>query len=156
MEQQTVTLRIAYDPEDGEGPPSTWDWTAIIDSRDDVVVVSADEPVEYNPIIESPSAWSYRRSQENGDQVDCQECGDPLNDDLPIVNDAEGYAYHEGCLTEPKTYKIVRFFFSDLKPREIVQTGLTLEEAHAYCNREDTKGGSTEDGTAWFDGYEEE
>jgi hypothetical protein len=33
---------------------------------------------------------------------------------------------------------------------DIIETGLTLEEAQAHCQREDTHG----DG--WFDGYEEE
>lgn len=51
-----------------------------------------------NEVIESPSGWSFRESQENGDRVDCRECGDPLDDDYPIVNDEEGYALHEGCL----------------------------------------------------------
>lgn len=50
-----------------------------------------------DPVVESPSGWSFRESQENGDQVDCRECGDPLDDGYPIVNDAEGYAYHAGC-----------------------------------------------------------
>lgn len=49
-------------------------------------------------IIESPSAWHYDSEQENGDNVDCWECGCPLNDDYPIVNDSEGHAYHEDCL----------------------------------------------------------
>lgn len=46
------------------------------------------------------------------------------------------------------TYKIIRFRFND---EPIVrQTGLSLEEAQAHCQREDTHG----DG--WFDGYDEE
>ena len=53
------------------------------------------------------------------------------------------------------TYRIIRFFF-DERPREIRETDLTLEEAQAHCRRDDTHGGSTDDGTAWFDGYEEE
>lgn len=52
------------------------------------------------------------------------------------------------------TYKIVRFRFQG--ENEVIETGLTLEEAQEHCNREDTSGGSTDDGTAWFDGYEEE
>ena len=52
------------------------------------------------------------------------------------------------------TYKIVRFRFQG--EREVIETGLTLEEAQEHCNSEDTRGGSTEDGSAWFDGYEEE
>lgn len=57
--------------------------------------------LEANPaedkVVESPSGWSYRESQENGDAVSCAGCGNPLNDDLPIVNDDEGYAFHAGC-----------------------------------------------------------
>lgn len=48
--------------------------------------------------IESPSGWSYMSDQENGDNVDCHDCGNALNDDRPIVHDANGYAYHGGCL----------------------------------------------------------
>lgn len=51
-----------------------------------------------DPIIESPSGWRYRAQQENGDNVDCYDCGHPLNDDHVIVNDDEGFAYHENCL----------------------------------------------------------
>lgn len=47
------------------------------------------------------------------------------------------------------TYKIVRFYRDD-KPREVQQTGLTLEQAQAHCKDESTRG----DG--WFDGYESE
>lgn len=54
------------------------------------------------------------------------------------------------------TYKIVRMFFADEKDNETVVRGLTLDQAQAHCQRDDTRGGSTEDGTAWFDGYEEE
>jgi hypothetical protein len=53
------------------------------------------------------------------------------------------------------TYKIIRFRFQG-DSREVIETGLTLEEAQEHCKRDDTHGGSTEDGTAWFDGYEEE
>lgn len=49
-------------------------------------------------LIESPSAWSFLSEQENGDNVDCWGCGNPLNDDHLIVNDDEGHACHEGCL----------------------------------------------------------
>lgn len=51
-------------------------------------------------MIHSPSGWSYRESQENGDRVDCRECGDPLNDDFPIDNDRDGYAVHPACKEE--------------------------------------------------------
>lgn len=56
-------------------------------------------------------------------------------------------------MTEP-TYRIIRFRFRG-KSRTI-RRGLTLAEAQAWCQREDTHGGSTDDGTAWFDGYEAE
>lgn len=46
------------------------------------------------------------------------------------------------------TYKIVRFHFQG--ESEVIATGLTLEEAQAHCQRDDTRG----DG--WFDGYNEE
>lgn len=47
-----------------------------------------------------------------------------------------------------ETYKIIRFHFNE--DSEVIQTGLTLEEAQEHCRRDDTRG----DG--WFDGYEEE
>lgn len=50
--------------------------------------------------VESPSGWSYMSTQENGDRVDCWSCGDPLDDDFPIVNDDDGYALHEPCLED--------------------------------------------------------
>jgi hypothetical protein len=46
------------------------------------------------------------------------------------------------------TYKIVRFRFKD-EPEDIVR-GLTLEQAQAHCQREDTHG------EGWFDGYTED
>ncbi len=46
------------------------------------------------------------------------------------------------------TYKIIRFRFEG--PNEVIETGLTLDEAQAHCQDEATHG----DG--WFDGYEEE
>ena len=48
------------------------------------------------------------------------------------------------------TYKIVRFYRDRIGYREIIKKGLTLEQAQAHCQREDTHG----DG--WFDGYTEE
>jgi hypothetical protein len=50
-----------------------------------------------DPVIDSPSGWSYRASQENGEDVDCWSCGGPLDDDQPLATDAEGYAHHAGC-----------------------------------------------------------
>ena len=46
------------------------------------------------------------------------------------------------------TYRIVRFKRDD--DNEVLVRGLTLEQAQAHCQREDTHG----DG--WFDGYAEE
>lgn len=51
-------------------------------------------------------------------------------------------------MTDDNTYKIMRFYFDG--PSEVIETGLTLEEAQEHCSREDTHG----DG--WFDGYDEE
>lgn len=48
-----------------------------------------------------------------------------------------------------ETYKIVRFF-QDGRDNETIVRGLTLEQAQAHCQRDDTHG----DG--WFDGYTEE
>lgn len=48
-------------------------------------------------IIDSPSGWSYRSEQENGDDVSCRGCGRNLDDDYPITNDKDGFAYHKGC-----------------------------------------------------------
>ena len=46
------------------------------------------------------------------------------------------------------TYKILRFRLTE--PAEVLERGLTLEQAQEHCRRPDTEG----DG--WFDGYEEE
>ena len=47
-----------------------------------------------------------------------------------------------------EAYKIYRFT-NDNEPNEVIKTGLTLEEAQAHCQRDDThKEGE------WFDGYE--
>lgn len=47
------------------------------------------------------------------------------------------------------TYKIIRFF-KDNRDSEIVDTGLTLEEAQAHCRL------GTTHGDDWFEGYEKE
>ena len=46
------------------------------------------------------------------------------------------------------TYKIIRFRFG--RENQIIQTGLTLEEAQAHCQDNETHGDD------WFDGYTEE
>lgn len=48
------------------------------------------------------------------------------------------------------TYCITRFYEDDEKQSETIETGLTLEEAQAHCQSEETHG----DG--WFDGYNKE
>jgi hypothetical protein len=61
------------------------------------------------------------------------------------------------------TYKIVRFY--QRHPNEVLQGGLTLEEAQAHCEDPETSSGSctsaegkerTAQYGAWFDGYREE
>lgn len=49
--------------------------------------------------------------------------------------------------TGEPTYRIVRFFQDDDRPRRTIRTGLALEEAQAHCRRQDTHG------EGWFDGY---
>jgi hypothetical protein len=61
---------------------------------------------------------------------------------------------HESYTVEIPTYLIKRFHFNG--NWETIKRGLTLEEAQAHCNDPSTHGGSTDDGTAWFDGYSEE
>jgi hypothetical protein len=56
--------------------------------------------IPQSSIVTSPSAWTYRSEQENGDNVDCWECGKPLDDNQVIVNDDNGYAYHAECFQE--------------------------------------------------------
>lgn len=53
---------------------------------------------------------------------------------------------------EPETYLVRRFYANDAHPghREVIKTGLSLEDAQAHCQRDDTHG----DG--WFDGYDKE
>ena len=60
--------------------------------------------------------------------------------------------------------KIIRFYQADL-PREIVATGLTLEEAQEHCQGWDSSSRTctTDEGIArtaekgaWFEGYDDE
>ena len=48
------------------------------------------------------------------------------------------------------TYVIRRFYFQGSPTSRVIKRGLTLEQAQAHCQREDTHG----DG--WFDGYNDE
>ncbi len=63
------------------------------------------------------------------------------------------------------TYKIIRGFFSDDFDNEVIDTGLSLEEAREHCSDPETSSRSctepelvamTEERGPWFDGYEEE
>lgn len=64
-----------------------------------------------------------------------------------------------------ETYKIIRNYFDDAWDREVIETGLTLEEAQEHCNDPETSSSTCESayGLAltrergpWFDGYDEE
>lgn len=52
--------------------------------------------------------------------------------------------------TSTQTYRIERFYQDDRKPTEVIVRGLTLEQAKAHCQREDSHG------EGWFDGFREE
>lgn len=47
------------------------------------------------------------------------------------------------------SYKIVRYYADD-RPKEVLLTGLTEEQAKQYCSNPATKGRD------WFDGFTEE
>jgi hypothetical protein len=60
------------------------------------------------------------------------------------------------------TYQIVRFYRDDAQEREVIATGLTLEEAQAHCHHPETSSATctSAEGLArtaakgeWFDGY---
>jgi len=63
-----------------------------------------------------------------------------------------GRGKSERQLSDEPTYKIVRFRFRG--DNEVIHTGLTLQEAQAWCEREDTHDMDAAD--PWFDGYEQE
>ena len=61
------------------------------------------------------------------------------------------------------TYKIIRFFQDE--DNEVIDTGLTLEQAQKHCNDPETSSSTatsdsakyiTETCGAWFDGYTED
>lgn len=60
-------------------------------------------------------------------------------------------------MTDEPTYKIRRFHRDDTHPdhRKVIDAGLTLEEAQAHCQRDDTEE-RDDDGVVWFDGYDKE
>jgi hypothetical protein len=89
----------------------------------------------------------------------CRWCGTVVPGSYPLCDayecghkDNAAEAAAEAAADAEESYKIVRFCQDDNDPRhrEVILTGLTLEEAQAHCSREDTHG----DG--WFDGYTEE
>lgn len=53
-----------------------------------------------------------------------------------------------------ETYRIVRRF-RDAIPNEVMQTGLSLDEAQAHFNKKETRGDDVRTGP-WFDIYEVE
>ena len=72
---------------------------------------------------------------------------DEIQSSAPLMHDD----FEVTCL-DP-TYRINRFHEYD--PPSVVNGGLTLAEAQAWCRREDTHGVDS-DGARWFDGYEAE
>lgn len=48
------------------------------------------------------------------------------------------------------TYKVRRFFQDERKNTQVIETGLTLEQAQAHCQDPSSKG------IGWFDGYDKE
>lgn len=63
------------------------------------------------------------------------------------------------------TYAITRMYFRDDVDNEVVATGLTLDEAQAWCRDPETSSSTatspegvarTEEFGPWFDGYDEE
>lgn len=60
----------------------------------------------------------------------------------------------KGEIMEEKTYCVVKFRQNGTN--EIVEEGLTREEAQEMCSQPDTSGGNPAKGTAWFLGFEEE
>lgn len=81
------------------------------------------------------SAWLYDRAASVGIDLDIGEVTDGGSD-------------------PDDRYDIVRMYYDD-RPSVIVRRNLTLDEAQAHCRRDDTRGGSVDDGTAWFDRYQD-
>jgi hypothetical protein len=72
--------------------------------------------------------------------------------DNGYIKTSSGYVRRLGKVEgEPRIYRIIRFRFNG-NPRTI-RNNVTLTEAQAHCEREDTSSHSTGNG-AWFDGYD--
>lgn len=65
-------------------------------------------------------------------------------------------------MSEPRNYRIIRFYFDDNIPSRTIKRGLTLEEAQAHCNDPETSSSTCTNKAgrartnrigAWFDGY---
>jgi len=54
------------------------------------------------------------------------------------------------------TYQIIRFYFDDNKPRRVIKSGLTREEAQQHCSLESTHKKDAKGNVIWFDGFEGE
>jgi len=54
-------------------------------------------------------------------------------------------------MSEPQSYRIVRFYMERGKSRRVIKRNLTLEEAQGHCNNP-----ATEKQGKWFDGFESE
>ena len=77
---------------------------------------------------------------------------------------SSGWTWEAEQIPEP-TYKIVRFYQSDDWDSEVIQRGLTLDEAKEHCNDPQTSSSTctTDEGLIrlmtrgpWFDGWTEE
>jgi hypothetical protein len=93
-----VMVDTGFEPDASDGSPGLRILLNDEPVYEGVAYAWDDDDNPSGAVVVSPSGWHYRSEQENGDSVDCWECGNPLNDDLPIVNDDEGYAYHAGHL----------------------------------------------------------
>ncbi len=54
------------------------------------------------------------------------------------------------------SYKIIRFYFDDNKPKRVIKRGLTREEAQQHCSLESTHKKDAQGNVIWFDGFESE
>jgi len=76
-----------------------------------------------------------------------------------------GLKNRKKIIASDKTYKIVRFYQNINHPKEVLETGLSFEEAQEHCNDPETSSSTcekpeniarTEEMGDWFDGYYEE